>query len=305
MNNQTRTHHLLLWMILMIISCQEKKNNNEPIDYFGQTIPTEEPTVFAPDVISLEGRWEGNANFSRDGKEFYFNVFKDTMTYKAIYRSERVDGQWTKAEEVKELSTHNNWEPFLSYTGNDMYFVSSRPPGNEKWNGRIWKTKRTEGGKWGTPEFIDVGFETENGFWFPNHSPRNENILFFGGNIEGQNRGKGDLYYIDLEQRKVTHLEALSSEEEDWDPFISPDEDFLLWASARPGGYGATDLYVSFRNGIDWGAPINLGDRINTEKYEVAPRISSDGKILFFDRPENGTQDIYWVSSSIIYEFKK
>ena len=107
-------------------------------------------------------------------------------------------------------------------------------------------------------------------------------------------------------------------------PFVASDERFLLFKSSRPGGYGSTDLYVSFRQADDsWGEPINLGPEVNSPENELEPRLSPDGKYLFFTSfrkhdpaefseipyarlmalyrsPQNGYGTLYWVDASII-----
>ena len=86
----------------------------------------------------------------------------------------------------------------------------------------------------------------------------------------------------------------------DFTPELSPEGLSLYFSSNRPGGFGATDLYVSRRSGPDqpWGPPVNLGAVINTSGREAAPHISRDGHRLYFGsgRPgASGTTDI-WVS---------
>ncbi len=299
------TTQLLFPAILLFTSC---KSNDKAIsiDYFGLEIPIEKADIFAPGIISLENRWEGNANFSVDGQEFYFNVFTDSMRDKAVYQSKYANGKWNLPAKLEILGSYGNWEPFISYSGKELFFVSSRPPGNELWNGRIWKSIRDEENNWMSPEIVDIGYPTDNGFWFPNHSRSNSNVLYFGGNIEEIGSvGKGDLHTYFIEQDSVVNIRTLNSEYEDWDPFISPDESYLMWASDREGGYGGTDIYVSFKVEGKWGEPKNLGSKVNSSKYEVAPRISSDGRVLFFDRPVDGTQDIFWISSSVIEELRQ
>ena len=83
-------------------------------------------------------------------------------------------------------------------------------------------------------------------------------------------------------------------------PAISPDETFIVFASAKKGGYGANDLYISFRRRDGtWSKGFNLGPKVNTAGEELGPRISPDGKFLFFyrrDKWQNATcSDIYWT----------
>src|SRR5690242_15142628 len=72
----------------------------------------------------------------------------------------------------------------------------------------------------------------------------------------------------------------------------------LIFASNRPGGYGALDLYVSHWDAAEkrWGAPINLGPTINTAANEQCPLPLQNGKELLFvsNRPGGvGGLDLY------------
>ena len=112
-------------------------------------------------------------------------------------------------------------------------------------------------------------------------------------------------------------------------PFIAPDESYLLFQGNIPGGFGGNDIYISFlnKNGF-WKAPINLGAGINSKSSEIGPRVSFDGKYLFFDSnkgydeemlkgksyreflnylksPENGYGTLYWVNMTIINKLRR
>ncbi|MGB1204086.1 MAG: carboxypeptidase regulatory-like domain-containing protein [Chitinophagales bacterium] len=64
-------------------------------------------------------------------------------------------------------------------------------------------------------------------------------------------------------------------------PALSSDGQALYFVSDMPGGYGMTDIYVSYKNGEDWGTPENLGPEINTEGEEMFPYIAKDGTLYF------------------------
>ncbi len=64
--------------------------------------------------------------------------------------------------------------------------------------------------------------------------------------------------------------------------FISEDENKLIFASDRPGGYGGLDIYVSVKVNGDWGPAINIGPEINTPFNEDRPFLANNGKSLFF-----------------------
>ena len=73
--------------------------------------------------------------------------------------------------------------------------------------------------------------------------------------------------------------------ERTWDaqPSISPDGQYLYFASNRSGGQGGTDIWMCHRlpNG-DWSRAENLGPSVNTQGNEKSPFLHADGKTLYF-----------------------
>ena len=69
-------------------------------------------------------------------------------------------------------------------------------------------------------------------------------------------------------------------------PTISADEKTLYFISDMPGGFGGTDIYASHHNGTEWGAPVNLGEGINTPGNEMYPHVYQDQ--LFFASTGHG-----------------
>jgi len=87
-------------------------------------------------------------------------------------------------------------------------------------------------------------------------------------------------------------------------PFIAPDESYLIWDSEREGGYGDSDLYISFRQ-MDGslGPAINMGDEVNSDKWDAYASVTPNGKYILFNRAmgdDNDNVDIYWVNAKII-----
>ncbi len=76
----------------------------------------------------------------------------------------------------------------------------------------------------------------------------------------------------------------------DYTPSISADGLSLYFSSDRPGGQGDWDIWVSTRQTTaqNWGAPTNLGPRINTPFIDWIPTISADGLELHFAGPQPG-----------------
>ncbi len=80
-------------------------------------------------------------------------------------------------------------------------------------------------------------------------------------------------------------LSDLNSPAWDGHPSISPDGEWLIFASDRPGGWGGLDLYLSRRlpNGR-WTPPENMGPHINTPSDDAMPWFLPDGRFVFASR---------------------
>jgi Tol biopolymer transport system component len=97
------------------------------------------------------------------------------------------------------------------------------------------------------------------------------------------------------------------------EPFVAPDESFLIFVSAGRADRIAADsntcdLYISFRkNNGEWTPAKIMGSKVLSESEENWPRVSPDGKYLFFssNRDKNPPfPDIYWINAGIIDELK-
>ena len=87
-----------------------------------------------------------------------------------------------------------------------------------------------------------------------------------------------------------------NSAQDDWDLVESRDGRLRIWVSARTGGLGCTDLYISRRGGEGaWSPATNLA-AANSEKLETAPSLSPDGRVLFFLRRIDGKEHLHWLS---------
>lgn len=80
-------------------------------------------------------------------------------------------------------------------------------------------------------------------------------------------------------------------------PSLSPDGQFLFFASDRPGGFGKSDLYMCKRQDDGWGPPVNLGNIINTPGDESFPFIHRSGRLYYAsDGPKSGGKlDIFYA----------
>lgn len=79
-------------------------------------------------------------------------------------------------------------------------------------------------------------------------------------------------------------------------PSVTAGGDTLYFQTEREGGYGGEDIWMTVRNGEEWGTPENLGPNVNSRWGDSKPYISADGRTLFFtsQRPGGyGGTDLY------------
>lgn len=62
----------------------------------------------------------------------------------------------------------------------------------------------------------------------------------------------------------------------------------LIFASNMPGGYGGSDLYISYKEDGKWVAPTNLGSNINTSGDEFFPFLSNNNDLYFSSDGHSG-----------------
>jgi hypothetical protein len=91
---------------------------------------------------------------------------------------------------------------------------------------------------------------------------------------------------------------VINSNVSDQGATLSPNGRSLYFQSARTGGLGGNDLYVSRRAcaRCEWEPPQNLGPVVNSTANDGGPSLSDDGRLLFFSSARTGGQgsnDIY------------
>lgn len=81
-------------------------------------------------------------------------------------------------------------------------------------------------------------------------------------------------------------------------PSFNDSSDVFVFASDMLGGYGGTDLYITFKGEKGWSKPLNLGQEINSAKDELYPYYLDDGTLYFSSNGHIGLGgfDIYKVN---------
>ena len=86
---------------------------------------------------------------------------------------------------------------------------------------------------------------------------------------------------------------VINTPSNDRSPALSRDGHFLFFASDRPGGSGALDIWVAWRaNSHDdfaWETPSNLGTRVNSASTDAGP--------AFFENDDGGAPQLFLASN--------
>lgn len=273
--------------------------------YMGQEEPGTKPKMFAPNFISTEEQEFGSV-FNSKGTEFYFGV--DVNGKNEIRYSKMNGNQWTKPETILSHELYGYNDPFLSNDENRLYFISKRALDGEGElkDVDIWYVELFDDG-WSEPINTGSNINTHGNEYYISFT--NNGTMYFSsdGHIrQDTTRTDHDIYFskfIDNEFQKPVLLdEAVNTTNYEADVFVSPDESYIIFCSARDSGFGRGDLYISFKNSDGkWTKAANMGNEINTPNYEYCPFVTKDGKYLFY----TSNQDIYWVSTEIINEIKE
>ncbi len=192
----------------------------------------------------------------------------------------------------------DEFHPVLSPNYSDRLYFSSKQEGNT--GGRRTSeglpsptgslssdmfSVQFEDGRWGTADRMSALL----------NGPEHDEILDFasGGQVllylRGPSAYSGDIH-VDTFRAKAEDRSLytpiwtdhpLSPRNGDKDVIFFRDS-IMLFASARTGGYGGMDLYITVRRDARWTSPTNLGPEINTAYDERSPFLTENGRTLFY-----------------------
>jgi len=294
MFKQATTIYIILGVLG--ISCSQDSSSKElKSPYLDQKPPGMTAELFAPGILSTEAN-EFNAAFTPAVDAVYFTVTTDSG--QDIMVIEKQNGKWQKRRQAEFSGRYRDVDPFISHDGRRLYFSSNRLLKGEtaQEDCDIWFVEKQSSGKWGPAKLLE----------FPRTPGKHD--FYYTENLDGEvyfsifgEDGTGDLYYITKNQESIKLQHPINSKYNEQDPFVAPDGSYLIFTSNRPGGLGSADLYICFKQTDNtWSDPRNMGQNINSEKYDYCPILSPNEKYLFFSSSRSGSGDVYWVDAKII-----
>lgn len=273
--------------------------------YLNQKLPGLVSTLFAPNLISSKSHYDYGSTLSKDGTEFYYAVIIDG---KPQIRWSRFAGNaWTAPQIVIASNSYEYNDPFLSADEKLLYFISDQAQDRkgEKKDFDIWYLERQKDGWSETPINAGPAINTKKNEYYMSFTEADTMYFSSNGNTDQTTDHNYDIllsrFSAGVFEPSEKLIDAINTEHYEADVFVSPDEQYLIFCSERPGGLGKGDLYISFKdNNGKWQKAKNMGNLVNTEGYEFCPFVTGDGNNLFFYRDG----DIFWISAAVVESLK-
>jgi hypothetical protein len=255
--------------------------------------------------INFDNSMESCPTFVKGGLAFYYaSNITGGPGNRDIYvvRRAHLDEPWGKPVRLNENINTSIDErcPYVTPDGRRLIFI--RPEG--KFN-RFYMSV-LKGDKddlnWGIPVRLDIlssdntdyaltGFEDEHG----------RLTMYFGST----RTGFGDIYQTTMDKHgnftpPVPVTELNDPNALDIEPGVTRDGLEMYFTSSRPGGVGGWDIWLSTRHSTSqpWGAPVNMGDAINSPGMDMRPAISWQGDTMIFSSGRSGMLDLYQSTRS-------
>ena len=249
--------------------------------------------IFQEGIIST-GDYETHPAFSPTGDTLYFLKGLPDAGFFSICISYKTHGKWSTPQVAPFSGQYTDADPFVTKDGKTLYFVSNRPvhegePAKPDWD--IWKTELMVHG-WGKPIHLDSTINTSSSEYFPTLADNGN--LYFGSGRKG-GKGRADIYvsrWVDGKYAPPENLgDSINTADNEYEPYIAPDESYLIFMATRPNGLGNADFYISHRVNGNWSLAQKLSEPINSSATEWGGKVTRDGKFFFFGSSRNKIVD--------------
>jgi outer membrane protein OmpA-like peptidoglycan-associated protein len=215
-------------------------------------------------------------------------------------------GNWNQMEAFQEMAKQMEGASFLDLMKQNAPGSKTLPPlvspdpAHDDQNKVIGFSRRTAT-SWTAPELLKViGYAHQPGVrsdYFL--APNGRALILSIVNSESQNRSR-DLFISLLQPdgrwSKPANVAMLNSPQEEISPWLAPDNQTLYFSSARAGGLGENDIWMSRRldeSWLKWSAPVNLGKDVNTPQADMNLAVDATGRFAFMSLGERGKEDLY------------
>lgn len=257
-----------------------------------QAQPIATPEVFAPGEISGPSPVDCLA-FTPDGRTVFFD--QQSWPNGMIMVSHRDGGHWMMPRIAPFSGQWHDHDPAVAPDGSFVIYTSDRPdrPGGEPLRGgHLWRVQR-DGNRWSAPVRLPDTI--------------NSNARIFAPAVDAH----GDIYFqrsdppdsafhiyrsalVDGRYQAPVRQALGPVDAHEQDPAIAPDESFIVFDADYAGKDNPDRLYIAFREGDHWSAPVDLAETIN--RYQPwGSHLGPDGRTLYFT--SNHALDVHYPRS--------
>jgi outer membrane protein OmpA-like peptidoglycan-associated protein len=247
-------------------------------------------------IITPDGR---TLFFTREGHDLNIGKIKKQDVWFAKLQS---DGTWGEAENIKEPinSDEHNAVSTISADGKTLYLVNIYMP-DGTYRAGLSKSKRTRIG-WEFPKEVKIAdYYNINSYTEFSLAP-NGKVLVMACQRKDTRGGK-DLYVSFLKGdvwSKPINMGNINTAENENTPFVGADSKTIYFSTPGFAGYGDNDIFLSRRldsTWTNWSEPENLGNLINTAKWDGYFTIPASGEYAYLSSEERsiGGEDIFRI----------
>ena len=264
------------------------------MDFLTDKVPSIMPIEFM-DYHIPEGMIIHKGIFSPDLSEYYYTLSDREFKQFDVYVIRKIAQKWSDPEPVFFNSNFSEHGMSFSPDGASIYFSSTRPTNIEgipdTWH--IWRSDKIEE-QWNEPFFIDIP-NLRNKLVSHPIITNSGTLYFHSSNLD---YSEMDIYHSHRTNGKFTPatqtiIATNAPNIQKCTPFVSPNEDYLLFAAIGD----QLDLMIAFNDGQgNWTNTRRLSNAIN-ENGQGNPFVTPDNKFLFYTtgKLQSGHWKIKWV----------
>jgi len=293
---------IIILILIMIVNLYAQENDfpNLTGPYLGQNPPLNIPVLFAPGIVS-NSRNHSSAAISPDGKEIYWTMVNNK---RKIWFTKLENERWTEPAILSfcKNDSYGYDNPFITTDGNKLFFTSNRPGAVPQEKETIWYADKTSSG-WSDPKPISKAVNETPLHWSISVSDAGTLYFQFQDASGKSSGGIGDIYFSELVngkyQKPISIGPAINTSATETCPHIAPDESYIVFTRFDETNVKNTGIFISYKDKSGNWLPAVMAEGGTKKKGGLSPRISSDGKYLFY---VNG--GMWWMTAGFIEELK-
>jgi len=258
----------------------------------------------------------------KSGEDSRAKLFNSNRNY--LYEIKANSGRY----KIEDAGINTKYSEYGGvYYGNKLIFTSARDTGflfqrKHKWSNQYFT--KLYAAEMVTDTTLSTPIKFANKIRIPFHEAtpiftKDGQTMYFTQNnyLKGKKRKNSEkitflkIYKAKLIDKEWNNVEELPFDSDNYSvahPTLSPDEKTLYFASDMPGTRGQSDIFkCTIDEKGNYGIPVNLGSKINTEGKESFPFISEENELYFASDgyPGLGGLDILVVEIAKDGTFKK